>query len=92
MAYWTTNIAHITARKRNARFPRKYATQPPGPVSMGIASAILPPPLLPLRERVDDWMGDTNDRRHEGGWPPSDIQEERVWKSPWIPRHDGRHC
>mgnify|MGYP000748956343 FL=1 len=48
--------------------------------------------LARLRETVDEWMSDTDDRLLEGKWPPSDVQEERVWKSPWIPRHDGRHC
>jgi arylsulfatase A-like enzyme len=45
-----------------------------------------------LRDEVDRWMRETGDRLLEGEWPPSDVQEERVWKSPWIPRHDGRHC
>jgi arylsulfatase A-like enzyme len=45
-----------------------------------------------LRDEVDRWMRETGDRLLEGKWPPSDVQEERVWKSPWIPRHDGRHC
>ena len=48
--------------------------------------------LESLRETVDEWMESTDDRLLDGKWPPSDIQEERVWKSPWIPRHDGRHC
>jgi len=48
--------------------------------------------LARLRETVDEWMVDTDDRLLDGKWPPSEIQEERVWKSPWIPRHDGRHC
>ncbi|WP_207592269.1 sulfatase-like hydrolase/transferase [Halomontanus rarus] len=48
--------------------------------------------LASLRTAVDEWMKDTDDRLLERKWPPSEIQEERVWKSPWIPRHDGRHC
>lgn len=48
--------------------------------------------LSSLRNRVDQWMEATDDRLLEGKWPPTEIQEERVWKSPWIPRHDGRHC
>ena len=48
--------------------------------------------LESLRETVDEWMESTDDRLLDGKWPPSDIQEERVRKSPWIPRHDGRHC
>nr|WP_114579277.1 sulfatase [Saliphagus sp. LR7] len=48
--------------------------------------------LSTLRDAVDQWMETTDDRLCEGAWPPSAIQEERVWKSPWIPRHDGRHC
>ena len=48
--------------------------------------------LSTLREAVSEWMESTDDRLLEGEWPPSEIQEERVWKSPWIPRHDGRHC
>lgn len=39
-----------------------------------------------LRGKVDEWMQTTNDRLLEGKWPPTEEQEERVWKSPWIPR------
>lgn len=48
--------------------------------------------LAKLKRDVDEWMEASDDRLLEGKWPPSEIQEERVWKSPWIPRHDGRHC
>jgi len=42
-----------------------------------------------LRGTVDDWMERTDDRLLEGPWPPTPEQEERVWKSPWIPERVG---
>jgi arylsulfatase A-like enzyme len=42
-----------------------------------------------LRGAVDDWMARTDDRLLEGPWPPTPEQEERVWKSPWIPERVG---
>jgi arylsulfatase A-like enzyme len=42
--------------------------------------------LVRLRERVEEWMESTDDRLLEGDWPPTSEQDERVKKSPWIPR------
>lgn len=45
-----------------------------------------------LRETVEAWMETTDDRLLEGDWPPTPKQEERVKKSPWIPRSIDRVC
>jgi arylsulfatase A-like enzyme len=42
-----------------------------------------------LRERLDGWLERTDDRILEGPWPPTPEQEERVQKSPWVPREVG---
>ena len=48
--------------------------------------------LAALRDRVETWMVDTEDRLLEGDWPPTPKQEERVKKSPWVPRSIDRFC
>ena len=45
-----------------------------------------------LREQVQSWMEETDDRLLEGDWPPTPEQEERVKKSPWIPREIDQFC
>lgn len=42
-----------------------------------------------LRGMLDAWLETTDDPIREGPWPPTPEQEERVWKSPWIPQSVG---
>ena len=42
--------------------------------------------LEELRECVDAWMADTDDRLLDGDWPPTPEQLDRIRKSPWVPR------
>lgn len=44
------------------------------------------------RTMVDDWMTESGDRLLEGEWPPTARQEERVKKSPWVPRDIDQFC
>lgn len=44
------------------------------------------------RTMVDDWMTESSDRLLDGDWPPTARQEERVKKSPWVPRDIDRFC
>jgi arylsulfatase A-like enzyme len=45
-----------------------------------------------LRKQVQSWMEETDDRLLKGDWPPTPEQEERVKKSPWIPREIDQFC
>lgn len=45
-----------------------------------------------LREQVRGWMAETDDRLLEGDWPATPEQDERVKKSPWVPRHIDQFC
>lgn len=45
-----------------------------------------------LGEQVRDWMEETDDRLLEGDWPATPEQDERVKKSPWVPREIDQFC
>jgi arylsulfatase A-like enzyme len=45
-----------------------------------------------LRTQVQSWMEETDDRLLKGDWPPTPKQEERVKRSPWIPREIDQFC